>query len=479
MRRSRSWLWFIPVIAVWATILLTYGGFQEDDAFITFRYARNLAEGYGFVYNVGEPHHFGTSTPLFKLVLGLLGVPWPQAIPQIGFALSALGLLACAFAMLAFWWGSRREIGLIAALLVLVNPLNYYSLGMEMPVQAALILWGFVFCKQNKGVLGISLLTTAVLLRPDAVVALVFGFAYLAWRFQKIPFREAAVSCLILMPFAIAAKLYFGTVIPATAAAKEAQVESGLWLSYVPGTLRFIQQKYLIGMHMPIGPPFRDKLMPLPMWWAVPPLVVLGLCYGRRIALPVLWAAGMVVAYQVGQVTFNDWYVFPVGIAVSGLLASAASLLSRRNVLVYGWGLTVFLLWYACARAANYVDSRRIDYVLAARWLKENTRETDTVGFCEIGYVGWYGERTMIDPLGLIHAGLDTHVAARDIGYGYRKLRPDYIVDCLMFTPFFTTNGSYGWIHKNYSPVITFHEPGYPAVIIVKRNDVAAPAGAG
>ena len=38
-------------------------GFIADDAFITFRYARNLAAGLGFVYNQGEPV-MGTSTPL-------------------------------------------------------------------------------------------------------------------------------------------------------------------------------------------------------------------------------------------------------------------------------------------------------------------------------------------------------------------------------------------------------------------------------
>ena len=42
-----------------------------DDAFITFRYARNLAEGLGLVYNPGaewEPV-LGTTTPLFALLL--------------------------------------------------------------------------------------------------------------------------------------------------------------------------------------------------------------------------------------------------------------------------------------------------------------------------------------------------------------------------------------------------------------------------
>src|SRR5438477_8755369 len=39
-----------------------------DDGYITLRYAANIAEGRGFVYNVGEPV-WGTTTPLLALVL--------------------------------------------------------------------------------------------------------------------------------------------------------------------------------------------------------------------------------------------------------------------------------------------------------------------------------------------------------------------------------------------------------------------------
>ncbi|MCS6911199.1 MAG: hypothetical protein NZM11_11645, partial [Anaerolineales bacterium] len=41
-----------------------------DDAYITFRYARNLIGGAGFVYNVGE-RVLGTTTPAYTLLLAL------------------------------------------------------------------------------------------------------------------------------------------------------------------------------------------------------------------------------------------------------------------------------------------------------------------------------------------------------------------------------------------------------------------------
>jgi hypothetical protein len=59
---------------------------QQDDAYITYRYARNLVTGHGFAYNPGE-HVLGTTTPLFTLLLALLakaGVPFEAAGPAVG-----------------------------------------------------------------------------------------------------------------------------------------------------------------------------------------------------------------------------------------------------------------------------------------------------------------------------------------------------------------------------------------------------------
>src|SRR5688572_7143347 len=51
-----------------------------DDAFITYRYAYNLATGAGFVYNLGE-WYMGTTAPLYGMLLGMLGwVFSPDAI---------------------------------------------------------------------------------------------------------------------------------------------------------------------------------------------------------------------------------------------------------------------------------------------------------------------------------------------------------------------------------------------------------------
>jgi len=61
--------------------------FSYDDAYITYRYGLNLATGRGFNYNPGE-EHLATTTPLYALTLGVLGLLSPQSIPEIGGAIS-------------------------------------------------------------------------------------------------------------------------------------------------------------------------------------------------------------------------------------------------------------------------------------------------------------------------------------------------------------------------------------------------------
>jgi hypothetical protein len=68
-----------------------------DDAFITFRYARNLTAGAGFVCNSGE-RVLGATTPLFTVVLaGLARLTGQENYPWLALLVnSATDAAACA-----------------------------------------------------------------------------------------------------------------------------------------------------------------------------------------------------------------------------------------------------------------------------------------------------------------------------------------------------------------------------------------------
>ncbi len=63
----RRWLWLIGLAAlIWGGLEAYSLRWTTDDAFISFRYARNLVEGHGLVFNPGE-YVEGYTNPLWTL----------------------------------------------------------------------------------------------------------------------------------------------------------------------------------------------------------------------------------------------------------------------------------------------------------------------------------------------------------------------------------------------------------------------------
>ena len=102
MQNMNKILGIIPVIAfISLSILIAfiYSQRSPDDPLITYRYARNIAEGKGFTYNPDEPF-LGTTAPFYALILAFFGVLGFN-IPIIGNIFSPLSLgLASVFVYL-------------------------------------------------------------------------------------------------------------------------------------------------------------------------------------------------------------------------------------------------------------------------------------------------------------------------------------------------------------------------------------------
>ena len=84
------WRWALIIAGLALTARLLPAPRTIDDAFITFRYARNLLNGAGFVYNPGE-QVLGTTTPLYTLLMAALsGLSRSANFPWIALLINAL-----------------------------------------------------------------------------------------------------------------------------------------------------------------------------------------------------------------------------------------------------------------------------------------------------------------------------------------------------------------------------------------------------
>jgi len=477
----------IPAIFV-ATVNLRLA---YDDAFITYRYAYNLARGDGFVYNIGE-WFMGTTAPLYGLLLGVLGFVFgPDTIPLISGIVSGAALALAGVGLYLYGRIHQQAFcGLLVGLFFVSNRLLPLTFGGEMLFQAALIIWGFALYRMGNTLLAALLLALATLTRMDSVLALgVIGLHYLLTR-RRIPWRELLVVWLTLLPFALLSWAYYGTFLPATLDAKLAQRDSGLWSSFLRGLFEWIMAFTIQGSStlfptLPAAPSAIRFVLFVAL--GVPALLLF-----RFWLLPLAWIALYVLAYMVLNVPFYHWYVVPValglmilaGCGVSGAIELImrgyrhwrgeggagwiTSGLSMLCVLALAPGLYAQLAQTQAQAGANPAE---LLYEKTGRWLETNTSIDASVGYFEIGRVGYYADRRMIDPLGLIDPAIAPSVARKDLTWAYRAYRPDYILYNQQFSGWFGAMLKEPWFRQNYRQTAEIEQPGYLSIIVYHREN--------
>jgi hypothetical protein len=215
-----------------------------DDAFITFRYARNLLAGEGFVYNPGE-RVLGTTTPLYTLLTATLaGTTGYTDYPRIAWLVNAFADVITS--LLLIWLGQkvsgRRWVGLAAGALWAVAPMSvtFAVGGMETSVFILLLTLSAALYLAERARWAAFTSALMLLTRPDGAIfagLLILDLLGRSWRARRLPWAEAAVFLVTLAPWALFATLYFGSPLPHSIAAKSLAYR----LDSTEGLVRLIQ----------------------------------------------------------------------------------------------------------------------------------------------------------------------------------------------------------------------------------------------
>jgi hypothetical protein len=232
----------LPIaIAVFAIALrLNAGARTIDDSFITYRYARNILAGNGFVFNPGEPV-LGTTTPLYTLALVLLAIPFGgvQAnFPIISYVFNAL--IDGATCLLLYKMGKTFYGSLLGIATSLAFALAPYSVtfsigGLETSLIVLLLVAMSYAYLMDRVEWAAGLAALAFLTRPDALILifpLLIDFLFRTYRAikaehasgrEKAIQRFSSVALIFSVPCAIwliFAYFYFGSLFPNSIAAK-------------------------------------------------------------------------------------------------------------------------------------------------------------------------------------------------------------------------------------------------------------------
>lgn len=300
----------VALLAVGARLLP--GDRTIDDAYITFRYARNLLAGHGMVYNPGQ-RVLGTTTPLYtalmageKLLLPALDYPtlarWSNALADAGTAI-VLALL-CARMLDAPW------LGLACASLWAVHPMSvtFAVGGMETSLYILLLTSTLYAYAADRDVASAALCATATLVRPDALLLAVPLFAHMLWHRRRIPWRAGLTFVLVIAPWAAFATLYFGSPLPHSVSAKTAAYQ----LPSLSALVRLIQH---------YGTPFFGHEVLGNTWIGVGAILYLALSliggvalvrHKRRFLPLVLYPWLYLVVFAVRNPLLFRWYLAPM-----------------------------------------------------------------------------------------------------------------------------------------------------------------------
>ena len=466
----------ILVVLLTPPAVACYHRVQMDDPYITYRYARNLAEGRGFIYNEGE-RVLGTTAPLYAV---LLSVPGRIAgnFPLIStlFSGAALGALGWLIARILADFNENRA-GFVAAFLVILNPYLGDVLGFELILFQALIFGAYAAYFSDRPNLAALLLALGTLTRGDGLVPAGLILGHYLWIHRGEAWRPILVFAVVVGGWSIYAAWTFGSPFPNTLEAKRAMGESGLWRSLWHGVL-YTGRRYL-------------EASPFFVWFALPALLgVFSICrLDRRILLIASWPLLIFLGYwAMGVPAAYNYYAGLVPLLMILTALGTASLAGRVAREWSGWRrheiricalLCIPLLIAVLTPTVNLLgrepQPRYRIYRTAGEWLAENTPANATVGMVEIGIVGFYCDRYIVDVCGLITPTVGPHMATGDVSWPIRTYRPDFM---LLHDPLWASLespiASAPWFRESYECIRTFDGPRPYRLVVYRKKQVGA-----
>ena len=443
-KRSDVILLVVAVLAVALYVVTANGGFPLDDSWIHQVYGRNLAESGMWAFVPGVPSAASTS-PMYTVLLATgykLGISFKLWTYGLGIvALWVAGMLGGR--MCERLLPKQANIRLLGGLsLILTWHLVWAAAsGMEtmlfgMWTLALLVIGWRELDERSTRLVDVGLrggsfgvvAALATMTRPEGVaLAGLIGVIILLVQPQK-SFRAfiiwgfgAAIAFLIVISPYLALNLHLtGGLLPDTAAAKQAEnapllidsyperiikmvlpLVAGVQLFFVPGVIFFV-----VGQTQRIRQDRRGLLLIVPVLWSI--------------GLIALYAARLPAYYQHGRYLIPALPAFIVlGVIGTIQLLTAARRSVAGRVLTRSLAISLLLglTYFFFQGAAVYGKDVRIideEMVASAHWINTNIPTNQMLAIHDIGAVGYFAPRPMLDLAGLVSPEIVPFILDKD-----------------------------------------------------------------
>ena len=414
-----------------------YFDYATDDSFISFRYARNLAEGHGLVWNPGERLE-SYSNFLWVIILSLaysLGLNIVFTAKVLGI-LSGVGILILSY-YLAHELGKPKVSPYlwIAPLLLAFNRdfLFWMGSGMETAFYALLILasvrryFAEIRTNDRKPISAVLFFLVAIT-RPEGIVFYLATIVYDIGYLRRYSRRSYLVFFILFAVYHTWRMVYFGDVFPCPYYAKiggderfraGVQYLSNYFIKYLP-CLAVLSLLLLF----PPGDPGKCFYL----FW----LMIVGAGAALYMDGDWMWHFRRMIPATV----FLCILMVP---AISGILGVARSGDSRIR------GLALLIGFLAVHQAVG-VSGKDLGHILTGRrlpmsgclegeltrameslglWLRARSEPGDLIAVNHAGALPFYADRPALDMTGLCNRPI-----SRLPGGLHKKYDPDYVLSC-------------------------------------------------
>lgn len=428
LNRAARLPWILCLAGIGLLTTLPFWNVKGDDVYITFRYVVNLVEHGQLAYNLGEPT-YGFTSPLWLGFQSLLYLPLKNIYISswIACLFSFIACIVCLW-LLAEQMIRSNLLRFLSIAMILVDPwfMRWAFAGQEITFKIAVVglliyfvsraihqtgrtrttdIWAGAFC------------AAGVLTRPEIGLLVLFLIgAFVQSRQYRRALRVSIVVVVLYGAWALFCHATFGEFLPHTILVKTTTLAGDISLSEkITNLFTFSLPRFGAIVVLPVvgllsaaavllvgnvKPSFRQFYTSVPM------------------ALATCWVVGVTAGYMLTGAYMASMYtlIFSpfIPLIMFGWMETMTQNRPRAHfrrvmavsmlwALLYGAGiLTVGGLgsfsWMASGRYREGDDASYIQY---ARWIRDNLPGDARIATNELGIVGFFGHRYMIDLAGI------------------------------------------------------------------------------
>ena len=507
----RKFFFLLFVLCLGITCFISFPPYGLDDCYITYRYAYNLFHHNQFVFNLGEKI-LGTTTPLYTLILTVLQI-FSDEIPRVSHFISFISASLAGFFLFCILKKDNFFVGVFCAVCF---PFILQDIGFETNFLIFLFTLSLFLFTRDRYLMCSVILGLCFLTRQDSATFIAAMLLIYWLKNRKLPYKGFLVFSITIAPWLLFSHFYFGSLFPTSLYVKGGYTSfihyftNGVWqLAQYCDRYNF----YLVSF---LSQEITDLLVPADLYsndilyislviFFMPLLFVQLLYYCKNVgryhysgALFYLYPLLMITALSfIAPPPEHTWHltsaiifalVGQLNFVTSPLLLLKnkcySSSLGRRlgatcSILV----LCLYLLYFTVINIKDFYSltgeadesfwfgARYYNYTEIANFLHETLSGGETVFVNEVGIIGYYSKKTMMDGAGLVSPDCNGYYKKGCWLMCIEEQFPDYIIARDSSIPYYDRVFDY---QNNFGRMVVFKkskmlpENNYPLLSLIK-----------